>query len=211
MSESTPDFLEGIEATPADMPGEENDVVKPQVDLPPEPEPEKPLSAAERVKRSFARQGKTGAGRAASEPSTSDAAPRASRRAEKKPKETLPKPREGSLVKPLTDMYTSVGLMLAPFDQACSVAFIDNAENCARSMEKLARENESVRRVINAMMSTSAWGGVIAAHLPILLMVMMHHGPKEIQDRVAPMAMMMNPASMARAAEAQRAAAEDSA
>lgn len=200
--------FEDMDIQPAELPGD--DVVKPQVDIPPEPEPDKPLTAAERVKRTFGGKG-TGAGRAASEPSTSDAAPRASKRGDKPSKATPPKPREGALVKPLTDMYTSVGLMLAPFDQACSVAFIDNAENCARAMEKLARENESVRRVINAMMSTSAWGGVIAAHLPILLMVMMHHGPKEIQDRVAPMAMMMNPVSMQRAAEAQRAAEQDAA
>lgn len=195
-----------LSVIPAEMPGDDS-IVKPNPDLSPEPEPEKPLTAAERVKARFGAGARSGAGRAANEPSISDAAPRPSRK-EKGRKPAPPKPREGQLVKPLTDMYTSVGLMLAPFDQACSVAFIDNAENCARAMEKLARENESVRRVINAMMSTSAWGGVIAAHLPILLMVMMHHGPKEIQDRVAPMAMMMNPVSMQRAAEAQAAQAE---
>ena len=117
-------------------------------------------------------------------------------RANKPKKPVPPKPREGTLVKPLTDMYTSVGLMLAPFDPACSTAFLTNAEQCARSMEKLARENESVRRIINSMLQTSAIGGVLIAHLPILLVIMTHHGPEPVKERIAPMALMMNPAAM---------------
>jgi hypothetical protein len=201
-NDETPDWVRDLEITATDGP---DTFVKPQPDIPEEPTPEKPQSTAERLKARFA--GRAGAGRAAGEPSTSDAAPRVLKG--KKP--APPKPREGTLVKPLTDMYTSVGLMLAPFDQACSFAFIENADSCARAMEKLARENESVRRVINAMLSTSAWGGVIAAHLPILLVIMMHHGPKEMQDRIAPMALMMNPGAMQKFAEAQQSAEENAA
>jgi hypothetical protein len=109
-----------------------------------------------------------------------------------------PKPREGSLVKPLTDLYTTVGLTLAPFDPVCSTAVLTNAEECARRLEMLARENESVRRVILAMVQTSAWGGVLAAHLPIIAMIMTHHGPPAVRERAAGIAMITNPEAAAR-------------
>ena len=89
-----------------------------------------------------------------------------------------PKPRPGTLVKPLTDLYTSIGTMMAPFDQPCGMAIVANAEPCAIAMENLARENPAVRRALLAMVETSIWGQVIAAHAPILVTVFMHHNPK---------------------------------
>lgn len=192
----TPEWLDGVVIETAD-----EEVFKPQsptgateAETPTEP---RPLTAAERV-RDRLRQAR---GSAASEPSISPGTPRASR---KERKEAPPKPREGSLVKPLTDLYTTVGMMLAPFDPACSVAFIDNAHSCAVAMEKLARENESIRRVILALTQTSAWGGALIAHMPIILVIMMHHGPPQVAERVAPLAFLMNPSTMQRAAEADK-------
>lgn len=209
MSEATidaSDFGPITDAPPDAMPPENaNGVVTPRpegipLETPAADEPVTPASAADRV-RARLRGGRSGAGRAVSEPSASESASRPSKRR----KDAPPKPREGALVKPLTELYTSVGLMLAPIDPTCSMAFVENAEACAKSMETLARENETVRRAILALTQTSAWGGVIIAHLPILLMVMMHHGPENMRERVAPMASLMNPAIMKRAAEAQQA------
>lgn len=175
----------------------------PQPDAPPlDTPPDVPESAAERVRRRI-RQGRGGG--AASEPSAGESTPL---RPANGGREPPPKPRPGSLVRPLTEFYTAIGLMLAPVDPVCSVAFMDNAEACARSLENLARENETVRRVIVAMTQTSAWGGAIIAHLPILLIIIVHHGPRDIADRAAPMAMMMNPRAMEAAAEAARKAHE---
>jgi hypothetical protein len=201
MSE-TPEIDVDFSAIPVEEAPEMESVITPQPEesAPADIPDEVPQSAADRVRARF--KGRDGT-RPAGEPSTS--ARRASRPAKPAAKPVPGKPREGSLVKPLTELYTSVGLMLAPIDPVCSVAFIENAESCAKALETLARENETVRRVILAMTQTSAWGGVLIAHLPLLLMVMMHHGPRDIQDRVAPMAMMMNPSAMQKAAEAQAA------
>lgn len=105
----------------------------------------------------------------------------------------VPKVRAGGLVKPLREFYTSLGTVLVPFDPACGTALIENAENCAKSLDTLAQQNDAVRRALIAMTQTSAWGGVMIAHAPIMLMILLHHGPKDVSERVAPLAAMMSP------------------
>lgn len=115
----------------------------------------------------------------------------AAKRAPKEPV-VVPKARPGHFVKPLNELYTSVGMMLLPFDPMCGTAVVKNADSCAKSMDRLAQENDAVRRALNAILTTGAWGGVIAAHLPILAMVMAHHGPEKSREVVAPLASMLN-------------------
>src|SRR5580765_8347728 len=82
-------------------------------------------------------------------------------RRESKPKKPLPpKPRAGALVKPLTEFYGSMGMMVVAFDQPCGMAIIANAEACARSLDNMARENETMRRVLLMLVETSTWGTV---------------------------------------------------
>lgn len=95
----------------------------------------------------------------------------------KAPKPIPPKPRPGQLVKPFTDLYVTVGTMMLPFDQVCGMAVVSSAPKCAEALEQLARENPAVRRALMAMVETSVWGAVLAAHAPILLAVAMHHVP----------------------------------
>lgn len=192
------------EAVVTDSPEE---IVRPQVqepdtDTPPDPEPQDRAEAV-RSRLRFFQQGRGGA---ASEPSAGPSTPRPSRQ-----RDIPPKPREGQLVKPLTELYVSIGAVLAPVDPVCSVAFMTNAEECAKRLETLARENEAVRRAILALTQTSAWGGVLIAHLPILMVVLMHHGPDSVREKAAPMAMMLNPEAMRLAAEQQAQQSGDSA
>jgi hypothetical protein len=114
---------------------------------------------------------------------------RKARRERKPPKPVPPKPRPGALTKPLAEFYASLGMMILPFDEPCGTAVIANAENCARSLENLARENESARRLIMALVQTSAIGGVVAAHLPLMMAVAAHHVPafRNNPDVVAPL------------------------
>lgn len=95
----------------------------------------------------------------------------------KPPKIIPPKPRPGSLKKPLQDMYGTIGMTVAMFDPVCGQAILANAEACAIALENMARENEAVRRVIMSLVQTSIWGQLIAAHMPILLAIAMHHVP----------------------------------
>lgn len=88
-----------------------------------------------------------------------------------------PAKKRGALVQPLTQLYTSVGALMIPFDPTCGSAIIANAENCARTLDDLAYQNDAVRRALTALVQTSVWGGVIAAHTPILLAIAIHHVP----------------------------------
>lgn len=130
-------------------------------------------------------------------------------KARKAPRKAVPKTRAGALVEPLTGIYTSVGLMLAMVDPVCSTAILENAEACAKSVDALAQQNDAVRRAVLALTQTSAWGGVMIAHMPILLMLTVHHGPKDVADRAAPLAMMMNPRAATDAANANPDTGED--
>jgi hypothetical protein len=84
--------------------------------------------------------------------------------------------------------------MLLPFDQPCGTVIINSAEDCARSLDSLARENPKVRRALMAMVETSVWGQVIAAHLPIITAIAMHHvGPVKNAMQGVPIVTMPQP------------------
>jgi hypothetical protein len=92
--------------------------------------------------------------------------------------------KRGQFEKPLTEIYISIGTLVLPFDPVCGQTFIQQAPACAKSLDELAYQNEAVRKALEYFVATSVWGAVIAAHLPILLAVAMHHSSK-IQDRMA--------------------------
>lgn len=111
------------------------------------------------------------------------------------PKVTPPKPRPGTLAKPLTELYVTLGAFLLPFDPACASAIINSAPKCADALENLARENPAVRKAIIALVETSVWGQVIVAHAPIMLAIAIHHIPG-VREQMGNLASKIaNPAS----------------
>ena len=100
--------------------------------------------------------------------------PRASRaKKDKGPEPEMPK--KGVITEALMPMYASVGMFVAMKDETCGTAILASAEKCAQSIEDLAATNPAVRRAIMSLIKTSAWGGVIAAHAPIIMCVIAHH------------------------------------
>lgn len=97
-----------------------------------------------------------------------------------------PMPARGKLAAGLQDIYVTIGMMLMAVDPVCAQAIINSAPECAKSMEKLAKTNPAVRRVLLKMLETSAYGAVVAAHLPILMAVVMHHMPALQQVNIPP-------------------------
>jgi len=93
-----------------------------------------------------------------------------------KTKASIPR-RQGMFIKPLTNLYTSIGIGIMAVDQQCGEVIIKSAEQCAQSLDDLAYQNESVRRVLYGLIQTSAAGAVVIAHAPILISVMLHHMP----------------------------------
>jgi hypothetical protein len=91
--------------------------------------------------------------------------------------EAPPEYRAGILVKPLTDLYVAIGTMLLPITTPVGTAFVQNAQPCAESLDELARTNPAVRKVLMSLLTTGAWGKVIAAHFPILLAIGVTYSP----------------------------------
>lgn len=100
--------------------------------------------------------------------------------------------RPGVLVKPLRQMYENIGGIVMLADPICGEAIINGAENCARSLDEMARANPKVRAVLMRLVQTNVMGQVIIAHLPIILAVLTHHFPKAIGHVVQIMSRMGN-------------------
>ena len=82
-----------------------------------------------------------------------------------------PKKRAGSLQKQLEGMYASIGSMTYMFNPVIGATIVQNASQCAESMDELARTNPKVRKALTNMLATGAWSGVVVAHMPILMAV----------------------------------------
>lgn len=98
--------------------------------------------------------------------------PRADKRPAKAPKE--PKS-SATLKRHVAELYAAAGMMVLPFDQQCGTVVVNSADQCADSLVKLSEENETVRKLLEGMVQTSAIGAVIVAHMPIIMAVSAHH------------------------------------
>lgn len=80
-------------------------------------------------------------------------------------------PNKGVVKDALMSLYGFAGMSLRMWSEPVSDVILTSAEDCAESLEELARTNESVRRVLLSVTKTSAWGAVIVAHVPIAMAV----------------------------------------
>lgn len=67
-------------------------------------------------------------------------------------------------------MYGSLALAAMAFDVELAATIMKVAPDAADAWNELAKRNIQVRRIIVALMETTAWGAVLAAHLPIFLL-----------------------------------------
>lgn len=81
------------------------------------------------------------------------------------------------------ELYGQIGVLWGMVDPTCAQALIGNAEQMAASMEKLAETNSFVRSLADRLATTSAIGEVVAAHLPLVMTVYMHHSPASKRAR----------------------------
>lgn len=91
---------------------------------------------------------------------------------EKKPKSA---PRRASLEKRLSDMLVSMGTAVAMADQTCGLSIVAQGPEVASALDALARDNTSVRRGLEKLLTGGAWGGVFLAVSPVLSTVLAHH------------------------------------
>lgn len=69
----------------------------------------------------------------------------------------------------LSGMYAYLGMGVMPFNEDAGLTIAKSGDSCAQAWGDLAASNDGVRRAILAMLEGGAWGGVILAHMPIVM------------------------------------------
>jgi predicted TIM-barrel enzyme len=69
----------------------------------------------------------------------------------------------------LRAMYATAGIALMPFNAGAAIALTEGADECVDAWDELAKQNDSVRRALLAMIEGGAWSRVFMAHVPIIL------------------------------------------
>lgn len=69
----------------------------------------------------------------------------------------------------LRAMYATAGIALMPFNAGAAISLTENADECVDAWDELAKQNDSVRRALLAMIEGGAWSRVFMAHVPIIL------------------------------------------
>lgn len=101
------------------------------------------------------------------------------------PPKTTAAPRAASTRKDLTSQlvqfYTMLGTvaMFAAKDKPIiAEQILNNAQNCAEEVNKLAQTNPKIHAAIVKMMSAGATGAVVTAHLPIIVAIAVSYVPQ---------------------------------
>ena len=92
-------------------------------------------------------------------------------------RESSPLPSLPQIRKSLVDMYNYVAMFVAIKDADVAQSIIENAEECAESLIKLAEKNPAFKRTLAKLVASSAYAGVITAHMPILFVVAVKYVP----------------------------------
>jgi hypothetical protein len=112
-------------------------------------------------------------------------------KAPKAPKEQKTVPyREGVVKKGLTKFYTLIAMMLMLVDQDVAKVVLNNAEAMAASWEILARQNPRIRRILYGLISTTGWGLVVGAHVPIFVVVFYKRGSEGVRNLMGSIILM---------------------
>ena len=93
------------------------------------------------------------------------------------------KPKAGKYYTRLAGLYGSIGIVTFMFDPHCGQGILESADDTARSVDRLARENPAIRRIVESVLAGSAWAEFFAAHAPIFKVVAEHHMPAGIMER----------------------------
>jgi hypothetical protein len=93
------------------------------------------------------------------------------------PKKNVPPSKEGQFTDTLMQMYGMVAMTVGMKDPQCAKVIMKQGEECAIAWDKLAVENDSVRKILFALTNVTGVGAVVAAHVPIAMAIAAHHGP----------------------------------
>lgn len=84
--------------------------------------------------------------------------------------------RSKNLTPKLEDFFTSIGTVVYAVNATDGAAILQGTPNLAKSLNELAKEDERVRRVLERMLTGSAYGAVFMSTAAILLPILDNHG-----------------------------------
>jgi len=93
-----------------------------------------------------------------------------------KPDTGRPVGRPPNLQKQLEDQFMTMGMMLSMVDQFDGELVAENASELAEAWYKLAQQNKAVKRILEGIMETGAWSGVIMTTAAIAIPIADNHG-----------------------------------
>lgn len=93
----------------------------------------------------------------------------------KKTRTRKPVGRKRDLTQPLTEIYTTLGMGLTFLNPADGILLIEHGENCAKSLNELAKTNSAVYSALDKLCTGGAMGAVMMAHAPIIMGIMANH------------------------------------
>lgn len=101
-----------------------------------------------------------------------------------KPRKPMPQMPASALRKGLIDLYNGMALMLMPFQPEIAMRVSQSAEGCADAWIEFSKTNPAIKRFLIGLVTASAGGALIIAHVPIMIAVAIAFVPgmKEKQD-----------------------------
>lgn len=102
-----------------------------------------------------------------------------------KPRKPMPTMAPTALHRGLMDFYNGMAFMLMPMQPEIAMAISSSAEKCADAWVELSRTNPAVKRFLIGLVTTSATGALIFAHMPIIMITAVTFVPglKEKQEK----------------------------
>lgn len=116
------------------------------------------------------------------EPESADKAPS---RAKNTARQASPMPTLPQIRKSLVEMYHYVATFVAIKDMDVANAIIEQSDECADSLIKLAEKNPAFKKTLAKLVASSAYAGVITAHAPILFILAVKYVPA-LRDMTIP-------------------------
>jgi hypothetical protein len=107
----------------------------------------------------------------------------------------------------LKDLFTQMGAMVMMADQFDGLVIVNQAEDNAKALAKLANKNARVKKALETLTAVSALSGVVGVVGATAIPILMHHGVVPVQLPM-PDGWLQPPEQEAFIAEMQRKAAE---
>lgn len=103
-------------------------------------------------------------------------------------KRTTKKPTATQIRKNLDALWVTAGGITMGFDPYCGAVLVTRGPGVTDALMELSKQNPRVRQALEALATTSAWGGVAVAVAGVVAPILAHHKviPAEIGMMVGP-------------------------